>query len=81
MAHPVLGQVPGLGGSSQGVRLHLHGACQQCHLYIRDLAVSTNPPPAPPRAIFFVMTGISLLISITSHVYEHVLVDFLKIDV
>lgn len=52
MAHPMLGQVPELGGSSQGVHLHLHGACQQCHLYIRDLAVSSNPPPAPPRATF-----------------------------
>lgn len=48
----MLDQVPEVGGSSQGVPLHLHGACQQCHLYIRDLAVSSNPPPAPARATF-----------------------------
>lgn len=52
MAHPMLGQVPEVGGSSQGVRLHLLGACQQCHLYIKDLVGSSSPPPAPARATF-----------------------------
>lgn len=28
MAHPILGQVPEVGGSSQGVCLHLYDACQ-----------------------------------------------------